>query len=274
MREATTLPLLWRGEPNWETAAGGRDASGAVLEDENLLMGIEPVAYVPRPAGAAPNVMVDPGDLQARPARGRRRRGARPHPRSTGGRACKAFTADLPGSKHASRSRSPSAPASTRSSLPPATSRSSSATRRRRSGPPAAMAAWLAPRARRARRRRRAAALPPGAGGHGPPWPSSNWTRASTSRARGESGISRRLTPAGTTTCRSSCTSCCRGGRRGRPPAASAEPSYSRLGLLASSPHGGSAGGQMAVHGTDRGCTSPSRPCTSPTHAWPSPTSR
>ena len=46
LREATTLPLLWRGEPNWETARrAGADAS-VIRGDESPDAGIEPVAYV------------------------------------------------------------------------------------------------------------------------------------------------------------------------------------------------------------------------------------
>jgi hypothetical protein len=46
LREVTTLPLLWRGEPNWERARrAGADAS-VVRGDDWPVAGIEPVAYV------------------------------------------------------------------------------------------------------------------------------------------------------------------------------------------------------------------------------------
>jgi NAD(P)H-dependent flavin oxidoreductase YrpB (nitropropane dioxygenase family) len=46
LREATTLPLLWRGDPDWETARRCGADAGVVHVDQSPDPALEPVAYV------------------------------------------------------------------------------------------------------------------------------------------------------------------------------------------------------------------------------------
>jgi hypothetical protein len=46
LRAATTLPLLWRGEPDWEAARRAGADAGVAFDDEELDAALELVAYV------------------------------------------------------------------------------------------------------------------------------------------------------------------------------------------------------------------------------------
>jgi NAD(P)H-dependent flavin oxidoreductase YrpB (nitropropane dioxygenase family) len=46
LREATTLPLLWRGDPDWEAARRCGADAGVVYVDQSTDPELEPVAYV------------------------------------------------------------------------------------------------------------------------------------------------------------------------------------------------------------------------------------